>query len=129
MFDSPIAAWRQFDMRYRLEGNQCEQCKKTYLPATKYCSCGSTNFQAYCPSIKGTLLSFTQVHVPPIEYKDIAPYCIGLVQLSDGHRMVVQLTDVTFEELAIGIPVCGVFRRLYAQKKGMIHYGLKFTVT
>ncbi len=123
---SPIAAWRHFNAHYRLEGNRCNACKKIHLPATRYCSCGSTNLEPHRLSPRGTLQSFSQVTTPPADFKAMAPYCIGLIELDEGPRLVAQLTDVTPKDLHIGMRVHGVLRKLFAHKKGIIHYGIKF---
>ncbi len=126
MFESPIAAWRNFNAHYRLEGTICLVCKKTHLPAVKYCSCGSQDLAPKRLIQQGTLLSFSHVTTPPADFKHMAPYCIGLIQLKEGPRLVAQLTDVKLEDLYIGMPMRGVFRKLYAHKQGIIHYGTKF---
>ncbi len=126
MFNSPIAAWRQFNTHYRLEGTKCTACEKVHLPAVKYCSCGSKELESHRLSPQGTLLSFTQVTTPPADFKHMAPYCIGLIQLDQGPRIVAQLADVTLDALSIGMRVKGVLRKLYAHKQGIIYYGIKF---
>lgn len=126
MYDSPIAAWRQFNAHYRLEGVQCTTCKKIHLHAIAVCTCGCATL-APCPlKPHGTLVSFTNVTTPPHDFKAMAPYCIGLIQLDDGPRLVAQLADVTLEQLHIGMPMKGVLRKLYAHHKDIIHYGIKF---
>jgi uncharacterized OB-fold protein len=126
MTASPIAAWRHYNLHYRLEGNQCTSCNKIYLPAAYHCACDSTTLQPYQLKPHGTLISFTQVTTPPADFKHMAPYCIGLVQLQEGPRIVAQLADVTLNQLHSGMRVRGVLRKLYAHKKGIIHYGIKF---
>lgn len=126
MYDSPIAAWRQFKTHYRLEGVQCASCKKIHLHTITVCTCGNTTFTPYQFNHHGTLVSFTNVTTPPHDFKAMTPYCIGLIQLDDGPRLVAQLTDVTLDQLQIGMPMHGVLRKLYALQKGIIHYGIKF---
>jgi len=75
---------------------------------------------------KGILQSFTQVTTPPADFKAMGPYCIGLVELDEGPRLVVQLADVKLDELQIGMRMCGVLRKMFARDTGIIHYGIKF---
>ena len=126
MLNSPIAAWRNFNAHYRLEGNKCSVCNKIHLPATNYCPCGSKSLEAYRLSPNGTLTSFTQVTTPPAEFKAMAPYCIGMISLDDGPQIVAQLTDTTLDKLYVGMKMCGVLRKMFAHTTGIIYYGIKF---
>jgi len=128
-YDSPITYWRNINHRYQLEGAQCSSCNKKYYPQCYRCSCSSVSFTKVNLSKSGKLISFSQVKIPPKQLCHESPYCIGMVELDDGPRLMAQLTDVTFEQLKIGMRVRGVFRRYHVSgKTGLIHYGIKFTV-
>lgn len=122
-----IAGWRKYSQRYLLEGNHCTACGVVYLPKEHCCVCGCRELKKICLMGKGTLQSFTQIINPPYEYKKMAPYCVGLVTLDEGPTIVVQLTDVIFEKLYIGMRMRSVFRKYIAQDHGVIYYGLKFS--
>ena len=125
--NSPVGAWRNQSHRYRLEGVICTECNKKYYPKKYVCSCGGMTFVHYLFSGRGTLLSFSQIYVPPIEFIAVVPYCIGLVELEEGPRLVAQVTDVKIENLTIGMHLETAFRRYFtAGDEGMIFYGLKF---
>lgn len=48
---------------------------------------------------RGTIYSYTVIHVPPAEYEHLAPYTVALVQLQDSS---VKLTVRIMEEVKIG---------------------------
>jgi uncharacterized OB-fold protein len=52
-------------------------------------------------------------------------YGVAVVELDDGARLTVQLTDIEGGKPKIGTPVRAVFRRLYTQE-GVTRYGRKF---
>ncbi len=126
--NSPVTAWRNSEQRYELTGSQCVLCKASFYTKPYYCSCGSSSFQSITFSGRGTLVSFTQITIPPVEFTHVVPYIIGLVQLEEGPRLITQIADAELAELAIDMPVKSIFRRYFADgDRGLIHYGLKFT--
>lgn len=50
-------------------------------------------------SSKGIVYSFTEVHIAPAEFADIAPYNVVLVQLNDAQ---VKVTTRILEPIQIG---------------------------
>ena len=126
--NSPIAAWRNQRSAYRLEGVSCDSCGALFFPRKYRCICSSAHFSPFQFSGKAALLSFTKVSIPPLEFIDYSPYCIGLVRLEEGPVVLMQLADVTFEELSVGMEMIAVFRRYFAAgSDGMIFYGIKFS--
>ena len=125
--NSPVAAWRNQASTYRVEGVRCVACSKLFFPRAYRCSCTGVDFAAHLFSGRATLLSFTRVNIPTVEFADSPPYCLGLVQLVEGPVVLAQLADVTFEALSVGLALRGVFRRFFsAGKEGYIFYGIKF---
>jgi uncharacterized OB-fold protein len=57
----------------------------------------------------------------------MAPYLVGMVRLEEGPLVSAQLADAEGVDLAIGMPVEMVTRRLRdADEHGYIVYGYKF---
>lgn len=77
--------------------------------------------------LKGKIVSWTTVRVPPYSFTTDAPYVVAVVELEDGKRIVGQLIDVFNKTFQTGSKVMAVYRR---QKRpdleGVIYYGLKF---
>lgn len=93
----------------RLVGCRCESCGETALGRRNLCpNCGSDAMVNLSLSDRGTLWSFTIArHRPPGNYKGpepFAPFGVGLVELSDGLRVMTPL-EGDVGELRIGLPV------------------------
>ena len=59
-------------------------------------------------------------------FGDEAPYCMGIVELSDGTRILCQIADCEPERLKIGLKVTLEFRKVQeAGESGVIAYAYK----
>jgi len=123
---SPIIRWRKYSESYTLTGNKCISCNAVYYPKKELCTCGSAQFQNHQFSGKGKLSSYTEIKSAPEEFSFMIPYCIGIIQLDEGPKIIAQIADATGEELQIGMEVETVFRKNYkVNDHGIIHYTLK----
>jgi uncharacterized OB-fold protein len=121
--------WRLNPQRYQLVGEICPTCNGKIFPPRDVCPyCAE---QARQPEFqfsgRGEVYSYTTVHKPPEGYEEMAPYTVALVKLEEGPLITAQLTDVTSDEVEIGLPVEMVTRKLATQgEEGLIIYGYKF---
>jgi uncharacterized OB-fold protein len=80
---------------------------------------------------KGRIYCFTVISrggSPPefsLQQNLVGAYPVAVVELSEGPRIVAQMTDCKAEELRIGLEVESAFRRIY-EDDSMIRYGIKF---
>ncbi len=113
---------------YRLEGSACPACPARYFPPRTVCpSCRTAGLRPFVFSGRGTLYSFSRVLQPPRGYASMAPYDVGMVRLEEGPLVSCQLADSEGVELAIGMPVEMVVRKIRdAEEHGYIVYGYKF---
>ncbi|RMF55143.1 MAG: Zn-ribbon domain-containing OB-fold protein [Calditrichaeota bacterium] len=120
--------WRLQKQRYRLQGNMCSSCGKKYFPPRKICMhCKGKDFQTIEFSGKGTVYSFTTIYQSAPRFMEFVPYTVALVDLEEGVRITAQLTDITPEEVFIGMDVEMVVRRISEEgERGLITYGYKF---
>lgn len=126
---SPILRWRQQKQYYNLTGFKCLKCNTIYYPKKYFCSCGHQEFQEINLSGQGKLLSFTQITTPPTIFANQAPYCIGLIELKEGPKLIAQLADIELKNLKIGLKVQSELRKYYSfDNKSIINYGLKFII-
>lgn len=80
-------------------------------------------------NLKGTgeVFSFSTMYNVPKGFGDQKPYTIALVQLDEGPMVTAQLTDVDPDDVAIGMRVEMVTRKLREDgDEGQIIYGYKF---
>ncbi len=111
---------------YRLEGQRCESCGSIQFPARSACrSCRSGSLAVHRLSGRGTVYSYTEVGQAPQGFS--TPYLVAMVDLEEGVRITAQLTDVEPEEVAVGMEVEMVTRRLREYgSDGYLVYGYKF---
>jgi uncharacterized OB-fold protein len=76
---------------------------------------------------RGNVYSYTTVFDAPAGFGEFAPYPVAIVKLDEGPMVTAQLTDLSPEEVVIGMPVEMVTRKLYEQgDEGVIVYNYKF---
>lgn len=101
-------------------GFRCESCSRLFLSGASAPACPSCGRREGIAetslSGKGTLYSFTRVHVPTPRFQDKAPYVLALVDLAEGARVTCQIetadpagltvgASVAFASLTDGVPV------------------------
>lgn len=121
--------------RYRLEGVSCSKCQHaSWGPADICPNCGGHEFDVVAHPFTGKIYAATSIGrgAAPGEFAEqqtlTGEYGVAVVELDDGARLTVQLTDVEPGKLKIGAPVRSVFRRLYTQE-GVTRYARKFAPT
>jgi uncharacterized OB-fold protein len=125
---TPSKYWREIPQRYRLEANRCSGCNQKFFPPRRICpECGDQRLEPAKLAERGKLLTYTIVRVPPSQFKDQAPYAVGIVELEDGVKLTGQIVDTDFNGISIGMPLKIEFRRMYAVgDSGILCYGYKF---
>ncbi len=126
MITPPIVR-RNTPQRYRLEATKCAKCGKVHFPPRVVCDeCGGREFEPYALPSEGKVITHTVIRTPPRGFSDEAPYCMGIVELSDGTRLHCQIADCEPERLEVGLPVTIEFRRIQeAGESGVLAYGYK----
>ena len=120
--------WRLKHQRYALEGEICPHCEKKIFPPRDLCPhCGEDARTTYHFSGRGQVYSFTKVMQPPTGFEEQAPYTVAMVHLEEGPMVTAQLTDVSDDQIEIGMPVEMVTRKLSSEgDRGVLLYGYKF---
>lgn len=120
------------DERMRLIAGKCQFCGQLAYPQRPVCTkCGGDQFDDTPLSGNGTLYTYSVVagNGAPSEFDDeqtmTGDVLCGVVELQEGPRVMVRLTDADPEQLHIGMKLRAVIRRLYDQE-GFLRYGTKF---
>ncbi len=110
----------------RLEGQSCSSCGAVQFPARATCrKCRGTRLSTQPLSGRGVVESFTELSHAPKGFP--SPCLIALVTLEEGITLSAQLTDVSLEQLVIGMPVEAVTRRIRELgPEGCVVYAYKF---
>lgn len=95
-----------------LIGSRCTQCNSFTIPQRHICPrCKSDQTEIISFSGEGKLVAYTVIFVPPVRmaeagYSSKNPYCVGVVELSEGPRVSAQILDVDVhhpENIKIGL--------------------------
>jgi len=92
---------------------RCGQCGALRHPPGPGCqSCGAVTDQGYQVAVgTGTLYSYVVHRHPPVPGKQL-PIVIALVELTEGPRLMAELTGIEPEQVRIGMPVRATFLRI-----------------
>lgn len=127
-FDSvtPARYARFMAQRYRLEANYCPGCDRYYFPPRLICCCGNTALEHRKLPDEGELLTYTIIHTPSSQFEDQKPFAIGIVELAPGARITVQIADIAFDQIKIGMKLTIEFRKIQSVgDSGVLAYGYK----
>lgn len=119
--------WREMPHRYRLEAGKCTGCGAVFFPKRLICaSCGKRDFEKITLSREGRLVTHTVIHVAPSQFADQVPYAVGIIELSEGIRILAQIADCQSDQLKKGMALKIEFRRVSEEgEAGIINYGYK----
>jgi uncharacterized OB-fold protein len=120
--------WREYAQRYRLEAFKFGKSGKTYYPPRKIDpETGDTEGTKVVLPDTGRILTYTVIRTASGQFKDLAPYALGIAELTDGTRIMAQFTDCDVDKIKIGMEVRMEFRRIQTEgDAGVISYGHKF---
>ena len=120
------------DDRLRLVAGKCSSCGLLAYPKRSVCiNCGGDEFINTPLSGEGVLYTYSLVagNGAPSEFDDeqtmTGDILCGVVELREGPKVMVRLSEVNPDKVEIGMKIRGVVRRLYDQE-GIIRYGTKF---
>jgi hypothetical protein len=88
----------------KLLGGRCTKCGKVHLPPRPVCdNCYSKDFEWIDIPKEGTLVSYTVIHIGPAQFQLMAPYTIGIVELTNGSRIPGMVRGVSLKQIKIGM--------------------------
>lgn len=124
----PSRYHREIPHRYRLEASRCLKCGAIFFPHRLICrECKGRDFETVKLSDRGKLVSYTVIHTPASQFKDIAPYALGICELNGGVKVTAQIADIPTEEIKTGMEMQIEFRRIQTDgHEGILAYGYKF---
>lgn len=88
----------------KLMAGKCSKCDKIHLPPRPLCdNCYDTQFEWITIPNKGTLLTYTVIHIAPPQFQNLTPYTIGILELEGGLKIPGVIQNVPQEQLKIGM--------------------------
>ncbi|MEU6373923.1 bifunctional MaoC family dehydratase N-terminal/OB-fold nucleic acid binding domain-containing protein [Streptomyces sp. NPDC046909] len=91
--------------RHRLLIQRCTACSTLRHPWLPGCNtCGHPEWDTVEACGTGTVHSYVVMHHPPFPAFE-PPYAVGLIELTEGVRMISNVTGVPYDKVRIGMPV------------------------
>ncbi|MDP2646592.1 MAG: enoyl-CoA hydratase-related protein [Desulfobacterales bacterium] len=112
-----------------LIGTRCRSCGEVYFPPKKDKSCANCHgldMEEIPLGRKGTVFSYTVVHMAPPEWQGPVPYAVALIDLPEKARFYSALTGCKVEDAFIGMEVELVIEKVRADAEGNDVAGYKF---
>ncbi|HXK33905.1 MAG TPA: Zn-ribbon domain-containing OB-fold protein [Dehalococcoidia bacterium] len=100
--------------RGELRIQRCRSCGKAYFFPRPFCpNCSSRDVEWFTASGRGKLYSYIINHRAAYGWDDAVPYCIAVVELEEGPRMMTNIVgvEITPENLPIDMPVEVTFEK------------------
>jgi uncharacterized OB-fold protein len=99
-----IEQFYRFMNEGRLMAGKCLKCGKTHLPPRPLCDrCLSKDFEWISLPTKGRLLTYTIIHVAPVQFQASAPYVIGIIGFQDGLKIPGMIKHASPDQIKIGM--------------------------
>lgn len=109
--DMVTAGYWEAARQHRLVVSRCDDCQHPFFYPRRFCpQCWSERISTLDASGRGTVFSFTWVHVPFYDdtWANDVPYCIGWIELEEDVRLVSAIVDAVPGDVAVGdaVTVC-----------------------
>jgi uncharacterized OB-fold protein len=99
-----IEQFYKFLAEGKLMAGRCLKCRKIHLPPRPLCdNCYSQQFEWILAPTKGKLLTYTIIHIAPPQFKSLAPYAVGIVELENGLRIPGMIQGAPNDKLKVGM--------------------------
>lgn len=84
---------------------KCTKCGRKYFPPRIDCAyCVNSDVEWFAIESKGKLLTFTQVHYGPLGFEADAPYVLGIVEFSEGVKILSRISkSIDISNIKIGM--------------------------
>jgi len=116
------AVSRSDDWKFAFTGSACSACGARHLPPQRICmSCGALDKMESAPMQheRGEVRTYT---IDRIAFSPSPPVVIAVIDFESGGRFRCQLTDVTPDEVEVGLKVEMVYRLISVSQSGIRNY-------
>ncbi len=99
-----IEQFYKFTQQGKLMAGKCLICGKMHLPPRPLCdNCYSREFEWVEAPKTGRLLTYTVIYIAPMQFQNLSPYVVGIVQLENGLRIPGMIQGASQNQLKIGM--------------------------
>ncbi len=97
-----ISSFYNFIADKKLMAAKCNECGTVLLPPKPMCTnCLSTNLKWIELKGAGKLLSYTIIHIAPVQFQSMAPYTVGIVEFDNELRLPAMIKDENGENISV----------------------------
>jgi len=84
---------------------QCKHCGRKFFPPRQDCPyCLSSDVEWFEIKSKGKLLTYTTVNYGPSGFEDVSPYTLGIVEFSEGVRVLARISKkIAPKDIKVGM--------------------------
>ena len=110
--DAATAPYWEAAARQELTLPRCDACGLVFFPLREQCpGCWSGELSWQTMSGRGTVWTFTEVHVPFYDdtWAEDVPYVVAVIELDEGPRLLANIVEPDMDRLSIGDRVEVVF--------------------
>ncbi len=99
-----IEQFYRFCTERKLMAVRCVRCRHVMVPPRTICpNCRSSRVEWVQLTPHGKLVTYTVVHVSPPQFKHMAPYAVGIVEMPEGVKLPGIIRTSRLESLKIGM--------------------------
>ena len=99
-----IEQFYKFIGEKKLMAVKCLKCASLLFPPKNVCpKCFSSDLEWTKLGKRGKLVTYTVIHIPPVQFQSMAPYSIGIVKLEESIHLLGMIRDVKPEKIEVGM--------------------------
>lgn len=106
------APWWDAVSRRELTFQSCSDCgKAVFFPRSRCPHCFSDRLEWRKSAGDGSVYAFTVVRRAPRGFQDRVPYCVALIDVKEGFRMMSNVVGCEPQDIQVGMPVSVAFEQ------------------
>jgi uncharacterized OB-fold protein len=99
-----IDSFYKFISEGKVMAAKCNKCGSVLLPPKPVCpKCLTRDMNWIELKNKGKLLTYTVIHVSPIQFQSMCPYVLGIVKLEDGPNLIGMIRGIDQSKVKVGM--------------------------
>jgi len=99
-----IDSFYKFISEGKVMAAKCSKCGSVLLPPKPVCpKCLTRDMNWIELKNKGKLLTYTVIHVSPIQFQSMCPYVLGIVKLEDGPNLIGMIRGIDQSKVKVGM--------------------------
>ncbi len=111
-----LESFYRFAGEGKLMAAKCKKCQIVMLPPKPLCTgCLSSDLEWVELEKKGTLVTYTVIHIAPKQFESMAPYTVGILKLEGGPKLLGMIRVET-QKIEAGMELVVDFEKTVSQQ-------------